>query len=162
MDTFPIAAPWPPFQSLSRVTLAIALGLFVGLEREWRGKEAGLRTFAFVALLAALRYGALFVVLEISSEAAQRFLGQAGFYTVTALGGLVSSASAVASAATLAAQGRIPVAVAAIGAVIASLASAAINIVIVARVSRQRGLSLRLAAAMVFIVALGVLGSALL
>jgi len=46
--------------------------------------------------------------------------------------------------------------------VIASLASAAINIVIVARVSRQRGLSLRLAAAMVFIVALGVLGSALL
>ena len=87
MDTFPIAAPWPPFQSLSRVTLAIALRLFVGLEREWRGKEAGLRTFAFVALLAALRYGALFVVLEISSEAAQRFLGQAGFYTVTALGG---------------------------------------------------------------------------
>ena len=28
--------------------LALLVGLFVGLEREWRGKEAGLRTFALV------------------------------------------------------------------------------------------------------------------
>ena len=45
---------WPAFETLSRVLLALGVGLFVGLEREWRGKEAGLRTFAFVALLGAL------------------------------------------------------------------------------------------------------------
>lgn len=45
---------WPAFETLSRVLLALGVGLFVGLEREWRGKEAGLRTFAFVSLLGAL------------------------------------------------------------------------------------------------------------
>jgi len=37
-----------------RLALALALGLFVGLERERRGKEAGLRTFGFAALLGGL------------------------------------------------------------------------------------------------------------
>jgi len=44
---------WPAFETLSRILLALGVGLFVGLEREWRGKEAGLRTFAFVSLLAS-------------------------------------------------------------------------------------------------------------
>ena len=47
-------ARWPVLESLSRVALALAVGLFVGLEREWRGKEAGLRTFGFASLLGAL------------------------------------------------------------------------------------------------------------
>lgn len=54
MDTLPQVASWPALETLSRVTLALAVGLFVGLEREWRGKEAGLRTFGFAALLGAL------------------------------------------------------------------------------------------------------------
>ena len=45
---------WPAFETLSRVLLAVGVGLFVGLEREWRGKEAGLRTFGFVSMLGAL------------------------------------------------------------------------------------------------------------
>ena len=45
---------WPPFDSLGRLLLALLVGLFVGLEREWRGKDAGLRTFGLVALLGAL------------------------------------------------------------------------------------------------------------
>jgi len=45
---------WPAFETLSRILLALGVGLFVGLEREWRGKEAGLRTFAFVSLLGGL------------------------------------------------------------------------------------------------------------
>ena len=44
--------PFPP--TAERLLLALALGLVVGLERERRSKEAGLRTFAFVALLGAL------------------------------------------------------------------------------------------------------------
>ncbi|MBV9581546.1 MAG: MgtC/SapB family protein, partial [Chloroflexi bacterium] len=32
----------------------MALGLFIGLERERRGKEAGVRTFGFAALMGGL------------------------------------------------------------------------------------------------------------
>jgi uncharacterized membrane protein (DUF4010 family) len=67
----------------------------------------------------------------------------------------------VASGATLAAHGQVAPAVAAVGAVIASLASAAVNIVPVARVSGQRQLSLRLAAGLTLVVLLGILGAVL-
>src|SRR5437763_13182122 len=51
-----IAPPdtFPHLDTLIGLALALAVGLFVGLEREWRGKEAGLRTFGFVALLGGL------------------------------------------------------------------------------------------------------------
>ena len=45
--------PWTYLPTLTRLALALAIGLFVGLEREWRGKEAGLRTFGFAGLLGA-------------------------------------------------------------------------------------------------------------
>ena len=44
----------PYLAILTRLALALALGLLIGMERERRGKEAGLRTFGFVALLGAL------------------------------------------------------------------------------------------------------------
>ncbi len=47
-------AEWPYLQILVRLALALALGLLIGLERERRGKEAGLRTFGFIGLLGAL------------------------------------------------------------------------------------------------------------
>jgi uncharacterized membrane protein (DUF4010 family) len=47
-------AAWSYPDVLIRLALALALGLFIGLERERRGKEAGLRTFGFVALLGAI------------------------------------------------------------------------------------------------------------
>ncbi|MGH7844224.1 MAG: MgtC/SapB family protein [Candidatus Binatia bacterium] len=34
--------------------MALAIGLFIGIERERRRKEAGLRTFAFAAVLGAV------------------------------------------------------------------------------------------------------------
>jgi hypothetical protein len=45
---------WPYLPTLARLGLALAIGLFVGIERERRYKEAGLRTFAFVAVLGAV------------------------------------------------------------------------------------------------------------
>ena len=48
-----------PLQStVARIVLAGALGLFLGLEREWSHKSAGIRTFSLVGLL-----GAVFTVL---------------------------------------------------------------------------------------------------
>ena len=42
-----------------RLVLAAALGLFLGLEREWSEKSAGIRTFSLISLL-----GAVFTLLE--------------------------------------------------------------------------------------------------
>jgi uncharacterized membrane protein (DUF4010 family) len=111
------------------------------------------------SLSSVLKYGALFVGLAVLGAAGQKLAGQAGFYVVSVLGGLVSSASAVASGATLAAHGQVTPSLAAVGAVLASLASAAVNVVVVARVSGNRRLNLRLAAGMALVVILGVLGA---
>ena len=51
------AVPIDP--TVLRILLAAALGLFLGLEREWSHKSAGIRTFALVSLL-----GAVFVTVE--------------------------------------------------------------------------------------------------
>jgi uncharacterized membrane protein (DUF4010 family) len=39
-----------------RIALATALGMFLGLEREWSQKSAGIRTYALISLLAAVFY----------------------------------------------------------------------------------------------------------
>jgi len=71
---------------------------------------------------------------------------------------VVSSASAVAAAASLVSSGSIPVHVASTGAVLASLASVAINLPLVMR-SHNRKLVLRLGIAMLSIAILGVMGA---
>jgi uncharacterized membrane protein YhiD involved in acid resistance len=45
---------WPYFPTLARLGLALAIGLLVGIERERRKKGAGVRTFAFAAMLGAI------------------------------------------------------------------------------------------------------------
>ena len=45
---------WPYAQILLRMALGLSLGLLIGLERERRRKEAGLRTFGFIGLLGTM------------------------------------------------------------------------------------------------------------
>lgn len=53
-QSIPVVADGP----LLRLVLATALGLFLGLEREWSHRSAGIRTFSLISLL-----GAVFTVL---------------------------------------------------------------------------------------------------
>ena len=108
----------------------------------------------------ALRYGALFLVLHIVGTLVQREFGASGFYLITAIGGLLSSASAVAAAASMASQGAISPAVAGTGATIATLTSLAFSLSFVIR-TRDRPLVARLAWAMLAVVAASALGIAL-
>ena len=111
------------------------------------------------SLKAAFKFGLFFLGLEVVGTLAQEWLGQWGFYAVSVVGGVFSSGSAVASAATLAAHGRITPEVAGTGAVLASLASVVVNIPLVARVAEQPKLTYRLAWAVVGIAVLGILGT---
>src|SRR6202789_1373228 len=47
-------APFPALDIAVKVALTLALGLLVGLEREWANKDIGARTFAMTALLGLL------------------------------------------------------------------------------------------------------------
>ena len=76
------------------------------------------------------------------------------------LGGLLSSASAVAAAATLAEQGAISPATAGVGAVLASFTSMAFSATFVLRM-RDQGLIRRLGLSLAAVSAIGVLGLAL-
>jgi uncharacterized membrane protein (DUF4010 family) len=106
----------------------------------------------------ALKFGLIFLALQVAGTLAQRFLGRVGFYAVSLAGGLVSSASAVAAAATLHGQGKIPGAVAGTGAVLASFASAIVNLPVVARVSADRPLTRRLARPLGVVTLAGIAG----
>jgi len=112
------------------------------------------------SLTAALKFGAIFLALEIAGTLGQRSLGQLGFYAVSLIGGAVSSASAVASAANLAAAGTLPPQTAAIGAVIASAMSALVNLPLVVPLAQDRALTRRIAWALGAIVLLGAAGAA--
>jgi len=109
------------------------------------------------SLRSALKYGCIFLILQVITVVAQQWLGQVGVYVASLLGGLVSSASAVASAASLASQGAISSASAGGSAVIASLTSALMNLPLIIR-ARQRQLTWRFVWATGAVMGLGIIG----
>jgi uncharacterized membrane protein (DUF4010 family) len=84
------------------------------------------------SLKAALKFGLIFLILNVAGVIAHRTLGVYGFYAISVAGGLISSASAVAAAGTAAAHHEVSFPVAANGAVFASLTSVLINIPLIA------------------------------
>lgn len=110
------------------------------------------------SLTAALRFGFLFLLIQVAGTLAQRTLGNSGFYGVSLIGGVVSSASAVASSANLAASETLSPRVAAMGAVLASAMSALVSLPLVKRVANEKSLTKRVALALAVIVFLGAIG----
>lgn len=111
-----------------------------------------------ISMKTVLTFGLVFLSLEVIGTLAQRLLGEAGFYAVSLVGGVVSSASAIATAGTLAANGTLTPTVAGTGAVLASLTSTIVNFTLAARVSDDRQLTRRLALSLGSVMAIGVLG----
>ncbi len=110
------------------------------------------------SITSAIKYGLVFLAIQVTGILGQRLLGHAGFYFISIIGGVLSSASAVASAALLAAHGTITPSVAAIGAVLATAVSVLVNVVFATRVSKDPGLKKHLTLTMSSLAALGILG----
>lgn len=147
--------------SLGLMLLASGAFALVGAARppEAPSPEAPLALKSPFSLRSALKFGVIFLGLQGLGSLGQTLFGQFGFYGISLLGGLVSSASAVASAATLSASQRISVPVAGVGAILASLASVAVNIALVARIARSRTLLRKLSTATFVLLALGLAGA---
>jgi uncharacterized membrane protein (DUF4010 family) len=108
---------------------------------------------------AALRFGLAFLALQVGGTLAQRLLGNTGFYLISLVGGLISSVSTVASAATLSRQGTLDPSTAGIGVIIAALASVLINLPLIARLAGDRTLTQRLALSLGAMVGVGIVGT---
>jgi len=106
----------------------------------------------------ALTFGALFVVITIAGELANREFGQAGFLAVAVVGGLVSSASTSAAAGILAAQGSLRPDLAGYGVVLASMASVLFHVPVVQMAGHNRPLTRRLAVLSLLVLGAGALG----
>jgi uncharacterized membrane protein (DUF4010 family) len=113
------------------------------------------------SLVSALKFGVIFLLLQVFGSLAQTLFGHFGFYAVSFVGGLVSSASAVAAAATLAEHHQISTTVAGVGAVLSSLASASVNVVLVGRFSHSTILNRRVAIATAIVLAVGLAGASI-
>ena len=96
-----------------------------------------LRLGSPISLRQVVTFGAIFVAIQIAGTLGQRLLGQAGAVLVSGLGGLASSASSTAAVASLAAHGRVTPFIAAVSTVVASVASALVNLPVLYRQNRD-------------------------
>lgn len=158
-----IFAPFVLLNSLAAFALMLfaSMVLVVWSYRRTRAGEpsnlAPLKLELPFSLPQALKYGVVFLMLHVLGGLTQRQFGDLGFYAVSILGALLSSASAVAASATLASQGSLDASVAGTGAVLASMTSLLFSLTFVLR-TRRPLLTRGLAASMLLIVFTGALG----
>jgi uncharacterized membrane protein (DUF4010 family) len=112
-----------------------------------------------VSIAHVLNFAGLFILIQVVSTLGERHLGKFGFLGISILGGLVSSAGTAAAAANMVAHGQLQPGVAGSGVVLASLASALINLPIIQRQANNPVLTRRLTT---LTVALAILGVAVL
>jgi uncharacterized membrane protein (DUF4010 family) len=133
----------------------------------WRKRDRGtqavspLHVSSPVSLKYVLKFGALFVAMEVLGTIGARYLGKYGFLALSLLGGTVSSASTTAAAATMATHGKLSPDVAGVATVFASITSALVNLPLVERQTHDRAVTRALAVISLFLVALGLVVLAL-
>lgn len=110
-----------------------------------------------VSLRRVLAFAVLFLLIQMISTLGQRYFGRIGFLGISVLGGLVSSASTSAAAANLVGHGQMQAGLAGVGVVLASIASALVNLPIIHRNARNPGVSRRLSFLTFVLCALGIL-----
>ena len=127
-----LLAPIALVGALSSFVLMLGVsGILLLWSLHQRASNQGLPQIELVlpfSLPQALKYGAIFLALHVLGGLTQRHFGDAGFYVVSVLGGLLSSASSVAAAGALAAQGSVSPTTAGAGAVLASFTSMAFSL----------------------------------
>jgi uncharacterized membrane protein (DUF4010 family) len=109
-------------------------------------------------LMAALKFGAVFLALNVAGALAQRNFGSASFYFVSVLGGFLSSASSIASAATLISHHDLPAATGVNGVILSSLTSIVVNIPLIRSMAREASFRRRVSTALLAVIGVGLVG----
>jgi uncharacterized membrane protein (DUF4010 family) len=139
------------------LTMMLLAAMLVLLQHRRDGSAPSpLRLSSPVSLRRVGKFALIFLALAFAGTLAQRFFGNYGFLAVSILGGLVSSASTTATAATLAAAGKISPELAGVGTILTSLSSAIVNLPLVHQQARQRLLTIRLSIATALLTCAGI------
>jgi uncharacterized membrane protein (DUF4010 family) len=107
--------------------------------RRDKGAAPALTLDSPFSLSAALKFGVVFLLLNVAGALAQRHFGSGSFFFVSIAGGLLSSGSSIASASTLIHHGEVPALTGVIGVALSSLTSVLINIPLLQRVPAEGG-----------------------
>ena len=139
------------------VVMALAALFFIWQQRGLARNQVGeLKLSSPLSLVKVLKFGLIFLIIQIVGSLGQRYLGHLGFLLVSLVGGLVSSASTVGAAATLAMRGNITPETAGMATVLTSMASALSNLPLFQHQVRRWELTRKLGYLSAGIVALGV------
>lgn len=105
----------------------------------------------------AIKFGIMFLIIQVVSTIALRELGEGGLYAVAILGGIISSVGAVASIANLAAQSEVTAQVAALGVVMTSVSSLLFCIPFVGKFGKNRYLTRRVTFTILMMAGVGII-----
>jgi uncharacterized membrane protein (DUF4010 family) len=109
-----------------------------------------------ISLTKVLWFGAVFISIQIIGTLLTKYFGSEGMLATGVFGGLVSSASTTAAAATMAMHGKITAALAGSATVVTSLASAAVNLPIVWKTTKDKTVLRALAIKLATVIATGI------
>jgi uncharacterized membrane protein (DUF4010 family) len=139
------------------LAMTLVAGLWIWRDRTTDGTIPGSLTLASpISLAKVIWFGILFIVIQTAGTLLTRVFGSSGMLATGFFGGLVSSASTTAAAATMAMHGTISAALAGSATVLTSLASAAVNLPIVWRMTSDKSAVRRLTLEMATVVATGI------
>jgi uncharacterized membrane protein (DUF4010 family) len=120
------------------LAMTLVAGFWIWRDRRFEESVPGRLSLASpISLSKVLWFGAIFVAIAVTGSLLTRYFGSGGMLATGVFGGLVSSASTTAAAATMAMHGKITAALAGSTTVITSLASAAVNVPIIWRTTKD-------------------------
>jgi uncharacterized membrane protein (DUF4010 family) len=140
--------------------MSVVAGLFIlrdkVLENKSTAESSLLKLDSPISLKKVLMFGVLFVLIDIAGTLLARFFGEYGLLATGIFGGLVSSASTTAAAATMAMHGKISPSLAGSVAIVSSLASAVVNLPIIWKTVKDRAIVKKLTIEMLLVIGTGI------
>ncbi len=117
------------------VAMTLVAGYFVSRRHRPNDEERSieLKLSSPISLGKVMSFGGLFLLIQVFGTAAARWMGNSGLLVVSAVGGMVSSASTTAAAANLVAHGKTSPVEAGMATVITSIVSTVMNLPILRR-----------------------------
>jgi uncharacterized membrane protein (DUF4010 family) len=142
---------------LPLLAMTLVAGFWIWRDRRIEETIPGTLTLTSpISLKKVIWFGVVFVSIQIVGTLLTKYFGSYGMFATGVFGGLVSSASTTAAAATMAMHGKISAALAGSATVLTSLSSAAVNLPIVWRTTKNRMVMRRLTIQMVTVIGTGV------
>jgi len=144
------------------LAMTLVAGFWVWRDRRGRNRNpendvpGALTLTSPISLTKVIWFGVLFVSIQIAATLLTKYFGSYGMFATGIFGGLVSSASTTAAAATMAMHGKITAALAGSTTVLTSLASAAVNLPIVWRTTRNKAVVKSLTIQLATVLATGI------